>query len=162
MSDLVSDQEHRNQLLTEADYSATGAVDPEIASLQPLSETEIKVQIRNEWNVLRESKSSDFDEDSCFESSSCQSCDSARRDSSFQSACWGNHSTATSDEFASLRASPIIEGKGTLPEACMVSHNSIVDTESDFNSAMSNFTDCPATVKRKEETDSVSKLHHIL
>ncbi len=114
MCDLISDQENRNQLLTEADYSSSITVSQEISSLQPPSGAEVRAQILNEWNVVNGSKSDDsseYNEESCSESSSCESYDSTQRDSSFQSACWGNKniSTTTSDEFTSLRASPVIE-----------------------------------------------------
>ena len=118
MCDLVSDQEQKHQLLTEADYSASSITDQEISSLQPPSGADIRALMMNEWNVVNaDSDSSEYDdedEERCSDNNSCLSYDSAQKDSSFPSACWGNISdnaisTTTSSEFASLRASPVIE-----------------------------------------------------
>ena len=115
MCDLISDQE--NQLLTEADYSASSIINEEISSLQPLSKDKIRAQMLNEWNIVNtKSKDEAASQDNVDTYSETSSYDSAQKDSSFWSACWGNVSdknisTSTSDEFASLRASPIIEEK---------------------------------------------------
>lgn len=51
MYDLTCDQESKQMLLTEADYSATCAVKEEITTLQPPCEEKTRAQLLNEWNT---------------------------------------------------------------------------------------------------------------
>ena len=51
MYDLFCDQENRQQLLTEADYSTARTAEEEIAKLQPLSNEETRTRLLNEWNL---------------------------------------------------------------------------------------------------------------
>lgn len=59
MYDLTCDQETKQMLLTEADYSAACAVKEEITTLQPPCEEQTRTQLLNEWNT----QSSDEEED---------------------------------------------------------------------------------------------------
>lgn len=89
--DLITDQEDKNLLMTEADYGAPNAVDEEITSLYPINRGEARVQILNEWNandLLSDSEEEEERESSIDTNSSDYG--SAHKDSSFQTACWGH------------------------------------------------------------------------
>lgn len=174
MCDLISDQEQRNQLLTEADYSASNITEQEISRLQPPSEAHIRALMLNEWNEesvpTPDSYSSDYEEESCSETNSCLSYDSAQKDSSFLSACWGNLSdsvisTTASSDFASLRASPVIEVLSTkgqkVKQEYRINNTIVSDTEleSNLSSNHSVVTDSTTILTKKEIlSDSVSSL----
>ena len=66
MCDLISDQESKQLLLTEADYNAAHVLKEEIATLQPPSEEEDRTKVLNDWNTECDEDDLDAeDEDDC-------------------------------------------------------------------------------------------------
>lgn len=102
MWDLVSDQESKDRLMTEADYDAPTAVsvDVEISKLCPASEEQAWAQILNEWNeneLLTDSEGNEDERAHSIDTSSSYY-GSPKQESSFQRACWGSLSDRDASE----------------------------------------------------------------
>ena len=92
MCDLVSDQESKDRLMTEADYNVPNPVGEEISKLCPASEEQARAQILNEWNANELLTDSEGNEEERAHSVGTSNSDygSPKQESSFLRACWGS------------------------------------------------------------------------
>lgn len=95
MYDLTCDQETKQLLLTEADYSAACAIREEIATLQPLSKEETKNKLLNEWNIPVSDEEGGDEEEGGDNTSSLESDDGTEIENS-------NHTSINIERSASI------------------------------------------------------------